>query len=69
MQFLRWNYQAGSKIFFREIAVGLDCDVTGTITECGQGENYFRIVPQRGKKAAFIIFEREEPKQDAILSH
>ena len=30
------NYNAGSKIRFREIVVGLDYDVTGTITECEQ---------------------------------
>ena len=30
------NYNAGSKIRFREIVMGLDYDVTGTITECEQ---------------------------------
>ena len=30
------NYHAGSKIRFREIVMGLDYDVTGTITECEQ---------------------------------
>ena len=30
------NYNTGSKIRFREIVMGLDYDVTGTITECEQ---------------------------------
>ena len=30
------NYHAGSKVRFREIVMGLDYDVTGTITECEQ---------------------------------
>lgn len=30
------NYNAGSNIRFREIVMGLDYDVTGTITECEQ---------------------------------
>ena len=34
------NYNAGSKIRFREIVMGLDYDVTGTITECEQDENH-----------------------------
>ena len=49
------NYRAGSKIRFREIVMGLDYDVTGTITECEQDENHFRIVFQSDKKTAFII--------------
>jgi hypothetical protein len=54
------NYNAGSKIRFREIVMGLDYDVTGTITECEQDENGAtrkrRSSPLKGK----------EPKQDAI---
>ena len=33
------NYRTGSKVRFREIVMGLDYDVTGTITECEQDEN------------------------------
>ena len=51
------NYNAGSKIRFREIVMGLDYDVTGTITECEQDENHFRIVFRSDKKTAFITFE------------
>ena len=51
------NYHAGSKVRFREIVMGLDYDVTGTITECEQDENHFRIVFRSDKKTAFITFE------------
>ena len=46
--------------------MGLDYDVTGTITECEQDENHFRIVFRSDKKTAFITFEGKELKQDAI---
>ena len=51
------NYHAGSKVRFREIVMGLDYDVTGTITECEQDENHFRVVFRSDKKTAFITFE------------
>ena len=60
------NYHAGSKVRFREIVMGLDYDVTGTITECEQDENHFRIVFRSDKKTAFITFEGKRTKQDAI---
>ena len=60
------NYNAGSKIRFREIVMGLDYDVTGTITECEQDENHFRIVFRSDKKTAFITFEG---KAGFALSH
>lgn len=60
------NYHAGSKVRFREIVMGLDYDVTGTITECEQDENHFCIVFRSDKKTAFITFEGKERKQDAI---
>ena len=53
------NYHAGSKVRFREIVMGLDYDVTGTITECEQDENHFRIVFRSDKKTAFITFEQK----------
>ena len=64
------NYNAGSKIRFREIVMGLDYDVT--VTECEQDENHFRIVFRSDKKTAFTRKRRssplkgKEPKQDAI---
>ena len=64
------NYNAGSKIRFREIVMGLDYDVTGTITECEQDENHFRIVFRSDKKTAFITFEGKRTKTGChFLSH
>ena len=42
------NYHAGSKVRFREIVMGLDYDVTGTITEC---------TPVIGAIMNFLIFK------------
>ena len=63
------NYNAGSKIRFREIVMGLDYDVTGTITECEQDENHFRIVFRSDKKTAFITFEGKRTKTGCHFSH
>ena len=38
------NYHAGSKIRFREIVMGLDYDVTGTITECEQRQGAISLI-------------------------
>ena len=61
------NYHAGSKVRFREIVMGLDYDVTGTITECEQEENHFRIVFRSDKKTAFITFEGKRTKTGCHL--
>ena len=63
------NYNAGSKIRFREIVMGLDYDVTGTITECEQDENHFRIVFRSDKKTAFITFEGKRTETGCHFSH
>ena len=63
------NYNAGSKIRFREIVMGLDYDVTGTITECEQDENHFRIVFRSDKKTVFITFEGKRTKTGCHFSH
>ena len=60
------NYNAGSKIRFREIVMGLDYDVTGTIAECEQDENHFRIVFRTTRKRRSSPLKGKEPKQDAI---
>ena len=63
------NYQVGSKIRFREIVMGLDYDVTGTITECEQDENHFRIAFRSDKKTAFITFEGKRTETGCHFSH
>ena len=80
-EFVRWSpyhiecnlydgsYQAGSKIRFREIVMNLDYDVTGTITECEQDKDHFRIVFQSDKKTAFITFEGKRTQTGCRFSH
>lgn len=63
------NYHAGSKVRFREIVMGLDYDVTGTITECEQDENHFRIVFRSDKKTAFITFEGKRTETGCHFLH
>ncbi len=63
------TYQVESKIRFREIVMGLDYNVTGTVTECEQDENHFRIVFQSDKKTAFITFEGKRTETGCHFSH
>ncbi|MFR0801441.1 MAG: hypothetical protein ACLSHX_10700 [Suilimivivens sp.] len=63
------NYQVGNKIRFCEIVMGLDYDVTGTITECEQDENHCRIVFRSDKKTAFITFEGKKTETGCHFSH
>ena len=63
------NYYTGSKVRFREIVMGLDYDVVGTITECEQDKDHFRIVFQSDKKTAFITFEGERTAEGCRFSH
>lgn len=63
------NYQTGSRIRFREIVMGLDYNVTGTVKECEQDENHFRIVFQSDKKTAFITFEGKRTDKGCSFSH
>ena len=53
------NYNAGSKIRFREIVMGLDYDVTGTITESA-------LYSGATRKRRSSPLKGKEPKQDAI---
>ena len=58
------NYNAGSKIRFREIVMGLDYDVTGTITECEQDIRkigiQFAICQQVGVPHTMMLLEIAE---------
>ncbi len=80
-EFVRWspyhiecnlfdgNYKVGSKVRFREIVMGLDYDVTGTITQCEQDADHFKIVFQSDKKTAFITFEGTRTAGGCRFSH
>lgn len=63
------GYQIGNRIRFREIVMNLDYDVTGTITECEQDNDHFRIVFQNDKKNAFITFEGKRTQKGCLFSH
>jgi len=63
------GYAAGDKIRFREIVMNLDYDVTGTITECEQDKDHFRIVFQSDKKTAFITFQGNRTETGCHFSH
>ena len=63
------RYQIGNRIRFREIVMNLDYNVTGTITECEQDKDHFRIVFQSDKKTAFITFEGQRTETGCRFSH
>ena len=60
------NYNAGSKIRFREIVMGLDYDVTGTITECDRMKTTSALYSGATRKRRSSPLKGKEPKQDAI---
>ncbi len=63
------GYQVGDRIRFREIVMDLDYNVTGTIKECEQDDDHFRIVFQSDKKTAFITFEGKRTETGCWFSH
>ena len=63
------GYQVGNRIRFREIVMNLDYNVTGTVTECEQDKDYFRVVFQSDKKTAFITFEGKRTETGCRFSH
>ena len=63
------NYHTGSKVRFREKVMNLDYNVTGTIRECEQDSDHFRIVFQSDKKTAFITFEGRRTDTGCSFTH
>ncbi|MGP1418535.1 MAG: SRPBCC family protein [Sphaerochaetaceae bacterium] len=63
------NVNTGSKVRFREIVMGLDYDVTGTIVESVRDENHFRFCFRSDKKTALITFEGERTSGGCRFSH
>ena len=47
----------------------LDYNVTGTVTECEQDKDHFRIVFQSDKKTAFITFDGQRTETGCRFSH
>ncbi|WP_076463523.1 SRPBCC family protein [Actinomyces mediterranea] len=59
----------GSKVRFYEIVMGLDYDVTGTITESVRDADRFRYVFVSDKKTAVITFEGERVSEGCRFTH
>ena len=80
-EFVRWSlyhlecelYDGGvtvsSRVRFREIVMGLDYDVTGTITQSVRDRDHFRFVFRSDRKTAFITFEGERTEAGCRFSH
>ncbi len=80
-EFVRWSpyhiecelydggYRVGNRIRFREIVMNLDYNVTGTVTECEQDRDHFRVVFRSDKKTAFITFEGKRTEAGCRFSH
>ncbi len=49
--------------------MNLDYNVSGTITECEQDKDHFRIVFQSDSKTAFITFEGNRTETGCRFSH
>lgn len=61
--------EAGNRVRFYEIVMGLDYDVTGTITESVWEKDRFRFVFQSDNKTAMITFEGNETESGCRFSH
>lgn len=68
-QLLDHSIEAGSKVRFYEIVMGLDYDVTGTLVQSIREKNHFRIIFQSDKKTAFITFEGKRTEDGCHFSH
>ncbi len=63
------NINAGSRVRFYEIVLGMDYDVTGTIIVSQRCEDSFKFVFQSDKKTAFITFEGKRTEEGCHFSH
>lgn len=59
----------GSRVRFYEIVMGIDYDVTGTITESEESADHFRYVFLSEQKFAVIIFEGRRTEEGCCFSH
>ena len=59
----------GDRVRFREIVMGLDYDVTGTIVESERDADHFRFVFDSDKRMARIIFEGRRTPDGCRFRH
>ncbi len=80
-EFVRWSpyhiecefydggFLRGDRIRFREIVMGLDYNVSGTVIESERDRDHFRVVFRSDRKTAFIIFEGNRTDEGCRFSH
>ena len=68
-QLLDGGINTGDRVRFREIVMGIDYDVTGTITESEESADHFRYVFLSDQKFAVIIFEGRRTEEGCCFSH
>lgn len=68
-QLLDGGVQVGNRVRFYEIVMGLDYDVTGSITVSERSNTRFKISWLSDKKSAAITFEGEKTVDGCKFSH
>lgn len=68
-ELLDGGIRAGDRVRFYEIVMGLDYDVTGTITESERTADHFRFTFLSDKKSAVITFEGERTPEGCRFKH
>lgn len=68
-ELLDGGINVGNKVRFYEIVMGLDYDVTGTITKSKRDENHFLFSFLSDKKSAVITFEGWRTNEGCRFSH
>ena len=68
-QLLTGGIDMGDKVRFREIVMGLDYDVTGSITKSERDDDHFRFDFESDRKMAVISFEGWRTAQGCRFCH
>lgn len=68
-ELLDGEVRPGARMRFYEIVMGMDYDVTGTITACEKDDSHFKFSFMSDKKTAVITFEGERRDDGCLFSH
>ena len=68
-EFIDGEIKTGNRLRFYEIVMGMDYDVTGTITSCQRDDNHFKFTFLSDKKTAAISFEGYRKEKGCHFSH
>ena len=66
---LSGGIKTGDRVRFREIVMGLDYDVTGTITASERDDRHFRFVFENDNRTAAIMFAGKRTDKGCAFSH